>query len=56
MTTYQRIEVVASKNPAFAVGDKVFANLGWAEMGVSDGSGMRKVDADKVPCRPISAW
>lgn len=42
-------EVVASKNPAFAVGDKVFANLGWTEMGVSDGSGMHKVDAGKVP-------
>ncbi|HEX9173975.1 MAG TPA: NADP-dependent oxidoreductase [Telluria sp.] len=42
-------EVIASKNPQFAVGDKVVGGLGWAEMGVSDGSAMRKVDTSKVP-------
>lgn len=42
-------EVVASKNPAFAVGDKVVGYSGWAEMGVSDGSDMRKVDTSEVP-------
>jgi NADPH-dependent curcumin reductase CurA len=42
-------EVVASKNPEFAVGDKVVGNLGWAEMGVSDGSTLRKVDTSEVP-------
>ncbi|MGF6271895.1 NADPH-dependent curcumin reductase CurA [Massilia sp. UYP11] len=42
-------EVVASKNPKFVVGDKVVDNLGWAEMGVSDGSQMRKVDTSEVP-------
>jgi NADPH-dependent curcumin reductase CurA len=42
-------EVIASKNPKFAVGDKVVDMLGWAEMGVSDGSTMRKVDISQVP-------
>jgi NADPH-dependent curcumin reductase CurA len=42
-------EVVASKNPKFAVGDKVVGYSGWAEMGVSDGSDMRKVDTGEVP-------
>lgn len=42
-------EVVASRHPEFAVGDKVVGNAGWAEMGVSDGSGMRKVDTREIP-------
>jgi NADPH-dependent curcumin reductase CurA len=42
-------EVVASKHPQFAVGDKVVGHSGWAEMGVSDGSSMRKVDTSEVP-------
>jgi NADPH-dependent curcumin reductase CurA len=42
-------EVIASNNPKFAVGDKVVGALGWAEMGVSDGSNVRKVDTSKVP-------
>jgi hypothetical protein len=42
-------EVVASKHPEFAVGDKVVGNSGWAEMGVSDGSTMRKVDTSEIP-------
>jgi NADPH-dependent curcumin reductase CurA len=42
-------EVVASKNPKFAVGDKVVGYFGWAEMGVSDGSNLRKVDTSEVP-------
>ena len=37
-------EVVASKNPKFAVGDKVVGMLGWSEMGVSDGVLLKKVD------------
>jgi NADPH-dependent curcumin reductase CurA len=41
-------EVVASKNPSFAVGDKVVGMLGWAEMGVSDGSTLRKVDTSQI--------
>jgi NADPH-dependent curcumin reductase CurA len=42
-------EVVASKNPKFSVGDKVIGMSGWAEMGVSDGSMLRKVDTSQVP-------
>lgn len=42
-------EVVASKHPEFAVGDKVVGYLGWAEMGVADGSALRKVDTSEVP-------
>lgn len=42
-------EVIESKNPEFAVGDKVQAMLGWAEMGVSNGTMLRKVDTTKIP-------
>lgn len=42
-------EVVASKNPKFAVGDKVVGMLGWSEMGVSDGLLLKKVDASVIP-------
>ncbi|MET3116201.1 NADPH-dependent curcumin reductase CurA [Undibacterium sp. GrIS 1.8] len=42
-------EIVASKNPQFAVGDKVVGMLGWAEMGVSDGIMLRKVDTTHIP-------
>lgn len=42
-------EVVESRNPRFAVGDKVVGMLGWSEMGVSDGVLLRKVDASQIP-------
>ncbi len=42
-------EVVASNNSRFAVGDMVVGMLGWAEMGVSDGALLRKVDAGRIP-------
>ena len=42
-------EVVASKNPKFAVGDKVVDMLGWSEMGVSDGVLLKKVDTTHIP-------
>ena len=42
-------EVVESRNPAFATGDKVVAYLGWQEYGVSDGAGVYKVDTRHVP-------
>lgn len=42
-------EVVASRHPEFAVGDKVVGYLGWADMGVADGSTLRKVDTSEVP-------
>jgi NADPH-dependent curcumin reductase CurA len=42
-------EVVASNNPKFAVGDKVVGMLGWTEMGVDDGSMLKKVDTTHIP-------
>jgi NADPH-dependent curcumin reductase CurA len=42
-------EVVASKNPKFQVGDKVVGMFGWAEMGLSDGAGLKKVDTAHIP-------
>ncbi len=42
-------EVIASKNASYAVGDKVVGALGWAEIGVSDGVALRKVDTARVP-------
>jgi NADPH-dependent curcumin reductase CurA len=42
-------EVLESKNPSFAVGDFVVGMFGWAEMGVSDGTLLRKVDTTVVP-------
>ena len=42
-------EIVESKNPKFAVGDQVVGMLGWSEMGVSDGTLLRKVDTTHIP-------
>jgi NADPH-dependent curcumin reductase CurA len=42
-------EVIASRHPKFAVGDRVVGYLGWAEMGLSDGAGLTKVDTTHVP-------
>ncbi len=42
-------EVIASKHPKFAVGDKVVGMLGWSEIGVSDGTMLKKVDSTQVP-------
>jgi NADPH-dependent curcumin reductase CurA len=42
-------EVVESKHPKFASGDKVQGMLGWSEMGVSDGVLLRKLDTTHVP-------
>jgi NADPH-dependent curcumin reductase CurA len=38
-----------SRNADFAVGDHVVTWSGWQEYGVSDGSDLRKVDADTAP-------
>jgi hypothetical protein len=46
-------EVVASKNPAFAVGDKVVGMGGWQLYALDDGSMLRKIDPQKIP---IQAW
>jgi NADPH-dependent curcumin reductase CurA len=42
-------EVIESKNPKFAAGDKVLGTLGWQQYDVSDGKGLSKVDASRVP-------
>jgi hypothetical protein len=42
-------EVVASKHPKFAVGDRVVGYLGWQEYGLSDGTRLSKVDTSHVP-------
>jgi NADPH-dependent curcumin reductase CurA len=42
-------EVVESKHPSFAVGDKVTGMFGWQEFGTSDGRGITKVDDTRVP-------
>ena len=42
-------EIVESKNPKFAVGDKVLGMFGWSEIGVSDGSLLRKLDTAHIP-------
>ena len=42
-------EVIESKNPKFKVGDVVTGNYGWQQYGCSDGSGVNKVDASRVP-------
>lgn len=42
-------EIVESKNPKYAVGDKVQGMMGWSEMGVSDGTMLRKLDTTHIP-------
>jgi NADPH-dependent curcumin reductase CurA len=42
-------EVVESRNPKFAKGDQVLGMLGWQQYGLSDGKGLNKVDASRVP-------
>jgi len=41
-------EVVESRNARFAVGDAVVGMLGWQLYGVSDGSGLTKVDTSRI--------
>ena len=41
--------VAESRNPQFKPGDKVVGYLGWQEYGVSDGSGIYKVDTRVIP-------
>jgi len=42
-------QVIASKNPKFAVGDSVVGMLGVQEYALSDGRGLNKVDPNIVP-------
>jgi len=41
--------VEASNNPGFAAGDTVLGMFGWQEYGLSDGTGLMKVDTRAVP-------
>jgi hypothetical protein len=42
-------EVIESRNPKFAAGDKVLGMLGWQQYGLSSGAGLGKIDASRVP-------
>ena len=42
-------EVIESNNPKFKPGDQVAGMLGWQQYGLSDGKGLNKVDASRVP-------
>ncbi|MBN9426074.1 MAG: NADP-dependent oxidoreductase [Burkholderiales bacterium] len=42
-------EVLVSRNPRFAAGDFVVGYFGWQTHGLSDGKGLSKVDAQRVP-------
>jgi NADPH-dependent curcumin reductase len=42
-------EVVESRHPNFKPGDKVVGPFGWQLYAVSDGTGVQKVDASRVP-------
>ncbi|QEH35553.1 NADPH-dependent curcumin reductase [Aquisphaera giovannonii] len=42
-------EVVASDRPDYKAGDLVTAPLGWQTHGLSDGKGLRRVDASSAP-------
>lgn len=42
-------QVVASRNDYYKAGEFVGGMLGWAEMGVSDGLLLRKLDATRIP-------
>ena len=42
-------EVIESNHPDYAKGDIIVGSLGWATHGLSDGTGIRKVDPDVAP-------
>jgi NADPH-dependent curcumin reductase len=42
-------EVVESKNPKFAKGDRVLSMSGWQQYAQNDGRGMQKIDTSKLP-------
>ncbi|MBV2236035.1 MAG: NADP-dependent oxidoreductase [Sterolibacterium sp.] len=47
-------EVIVSKHPGFKPGDQVVGRLGWQEYALSEGAGLRKVNADSAT--PLSAY
>jgi NADPH-dependent curcumin reductase CurA len=42
-------EVVASRHPGFAVGDRVLGPFGWRTYALSDGTGVTRADTSRVP-------
>jgi NADPH-dependent curcumin reductase CurA len=42
-------EVIASNNPAFAIGDMVLARAGWQTHALSDGKGLTRIDPKLAP-------
>jgi NADPH-dependent curcumin reductase CurA len=44
-------EVLESRHPKFAVGDRVAGDLGWQQYAISDGKGLRKL----APVSPLTA-
>jgi NADPH-dependent curcumin reductase CurA len=42
-------EIVVSRNAKFAVGDIVLASAGWQDYGISNGTGLRKLDPKAAP-------
>jgi NADPH-dependent curcumin reductase CurA len=42
-------EIVASRNPSYAMGDIVLGYGGWQEYAVSNGAGLRKLDPKRAP-------
>jgi NADPH-dependent curcumin reductase len=42
-------EIIVSRNPEFAVGDIVLAYAGWQDYGISNGTGLRKLDPEAAP-------
>jgi NADPH-dependent curcumin reductase CurA len=46
-------EVVESRHPGFAVGDKVQGPLGWQLFAATSGAGVQKLPSSKVP---LTAW
>src|ERR1700730_11809817 len=42
-------EVAESRHPGFKVGDIVLSYAGWQDFAVSDGTGLRKLDSNRVP-------
>jgi NADPH-dependent curcumin reductase CurA len=41
--------VIESRHPAWPVGTPVLGSFGWQEYGVSDGTGLRKLDTQAIP-------
>src|SRR5258708_26663451 len=42
-------EVIESRNRKFKAGDLVLGMLGWQQYGLSNGAGLNKIDASRVP-------